>query len=137
MADEKKAPVAKEAAPKKAEAKASKKVEAKEEAKKVITFAKPIAHDYEVVRNPIITEKSMALLQNQNKVTIEVADDANKLEIKESFQRLYSVPVANVSILNQRAKEKSRGGRYKGAVSGYKKAIVTIAKGSAIDLFKE
>ena len=35
------------------------------------------------------------------------------------------------------AEETTRGGRYKGTISGYKKAIVTIAEGEAIDLFKE
>jgi large subunit ribosomal protein L23 len=78
----------------------------------------------------------MALLQNANKVTVKVAANANKTEIKESFQRLYQVKVVDVKIVNQRAKAKSRGGRYQGFVSGYKKAIVSIAKGSAIDLFK-
>jgi large subunit ribosomal protein L23 len=79
----------------------------------------------------------MALLQNANKVTVKVAANANKTDIKESFQRLYQVKVVDVKIINQRAKAKSRGGRYQGFVSGYKKAIVSIAEaGSAIDLFK-
>jgi large subunit ribosomal protein L23 len=108
---------------------------AKTEEKKVI-FAQPSKHDYDVIYDPHITEKSMALLQNANKVTVKVADTANKTEIKESFQRLYQVKVVDVKILNQRAKAKSRGGRYQGEVSGYKKAIVSIAKGNAVDLFK-
>jgi len=153
MADEKKEAVAEEvkaapvkkaakaAAPKKAEVKAdakpaAKKADDKAEAKKVV-FADPIEHDYEVILNPIITEKSMALIQNENKVTIKVAASANKLEIKESFQRLYKAAVADIKIINKLPKEKSRGGRYKGFVSGYKKAIVTLTKGTAIDLFKE
>ena len=78
----------------------------------------------------------MALLQNANKVTVKVSASANKTEIKESFQRLYQVKVVDVKIINARPKAKSRGGRYQGFVSGYKKAIVSIAKGSAIDLFK-
>ena len=81
-------------------------------------------------------EVDMALLQNANKVTVKVANDANKTEIKDSFQRLYQVKVVDVKIINARPKAKSRGGRYQGFVSGYKKAIVSIAKGSAIDLFK-
>ena len=108
----------------------------KVEEKKVI-FAAPTAHDYEVVFDPHITEKSMALLQNANKVTVKVAAKANKTDIKESFQRLYQSKVIDVKVSNQRAKEKSRGGRYKGSVSGYKKAIVTLAKGNAVDLFKQ
>jgi large subunit ribosomal protein L23 len=143
MADEKKVEAAatKEAAPKAAKAKkAPAKKEAveapKAEAKKV-SFAAPTAHDYEVVKDPRITEKSMAQLQNANKVTVKVADGANKIEIKESFQRLYGAKVLSVNIVNQRAKEKTRGGKYKGSVSGFKKAIVTLADGNAVDLFKE
>ena len=109
--------------------------EEKKEAK--ATFAKPIKHDYEVILEPLITEKSMALLQNGNKVTIKVAKGSNKTEIKESFQRLFQVAVADVKTVNVLAKSKSRGGRYQGTISGYKKAVVTLAKDGAVDLFKE
>ena len=145
MAEEKKETVeaapAKEAAPKAKKApkaeKAAKKdaAPAKVEEKKVV-FAAANKHDYDVVFDPHITEKSMALLQNANKVTVKVNASANKTEIKESFQRLYQVKVVDVKIINARPKAKSRGGRYQGFVSGYKKAVVSIAKGSAIDLFK-
>ena len=108
---------------------------AKEETKKV--FAAPNEHDYEVILEPIITEKSMALLQNDGKVTVKVATSSNKSEIKDSFQRLYQVAVEDVKVANVMAKEKSRGSRYKGRVSGYKKAIVTLKEGNAVDLFKE
>lgn len=138
MAEEKKveaAPKAEKAKPAPAKKEAVKEAP-KADAKKVV-FAAPTAHDYEVVKDPRITEKSMAQLQKSNKVTVKVADGANKLEIKESFQRLYGAKVTGVNIVNQRAKEKTRGGKYKGAVSGFKKAIVTLAEGNAIDLFKE
>lgn len=114
---------------------ATEKKETVAEAKK--TFAAPNHHDYAVVLTPVITEKSMALLQNENKVTIKVAASANKIEIKESFQRLYQVRVDDVKIINVLAKSTTRGGRYQGTISGYKKAIITIHEGEAIDLFKE
>lgn len=152
MAEEKKEAVAKKPAAKKAPAKKVEAVKAepvkeekapakkaepkKEEAKKVV-FAAPVAHDYEVILEPLITEKSMALLQNANKVTVKVGANANKTEIKEAFQRLYQVKIDDVKVLNQRAKEKSRGGRYQGSVSGYKKAVLTLHEGAALDLFKE
>ena len=94
-------------------------------------------HDYEVIIKPVITEKSMLLMQNQNKVTLEVKKDANKIEIKKAFENIFGVKVTTVAISNVPAKETTRGGRYKGTISGYKKAIVTIAEGEAIDLFKE
>lgn len=105
------------------------------EAKK--TFKAPMHHDYEVILEPVITEKSMALLQNENKITVRVASSANKVEIKESFQRLYQVTVDDVKVVNVLAKSTTRGGRYQGTISGYKKAILTIHEGEAIDLFKE
>lgn len=131
----KKAAPKKEAAPKAEAPKAEAKKEAPKAAKKPIAL--PNEHDYKVILEPVITEKSMALLQNENKVTVKVADWSNKDEIKLSFQRLYQVKVVDIKIVNVNAKEKSRGGRYKGFIGGYKKAIVTIAEGEAVDLFKE
>ncbi|MCQ2799583.1 MAG: 50S ribosomal protein L23 [Bacilli bacterium] len=101
------------------------------------TIALPVEHDYKVVLEPVITEKTMALLQNENKVTVKVGDFCNKDEIKASFERLYQVKVTDVKIINVAPKAKSRGGRYKGHIAGYKKAIVAIAEGEAVDLFKE
>lgn len=126
VAEEEKAPKAK---------KASKKVAKAEEVKKA--FAAPTHADYAIVLEPVITEKSMAFLQNENKITVKVAANANKTAIKESFQRLYQVRVDDVKVINVLAKSTSRGGRYKGHISGYKKAIITIHEGEAIDLFKE
>jgi len=114
---------------------AAKKKEVVAEEKK--SFPAPTDHDYEVILEPVITEKSMALLQNTNKITVKVAQGANKTEIKESFQRLFQVGVTDVKTVNVDAKAKSRGGRYPGHVPGFKKAVVSIAKDGAIDLFKE
>ena len=116
--------------------KASKKAAKKEEPKKA-SFPKPTVADFEVIDAPHITEKTMALMQNANKVTVKVAASANKIEIKNAFQRLFQVKVVDVKVLNQRAKSTTRGGRYAGKISGYKKAVVTIADGEALDLFKE
>ncbi len=109
----------------------------KEEAPKKASFAKPTAHDLDVIVAPLITEKTMALMQNANKVTVKVAAKSNKVEIKEAFQRIFQVKVTDVKVANQVSKSTTRGGRYKGTISGFKKAIVTIAEGEAIDLFKE
>ena len=133
MAEEKKVEAVEETA-KPAKKKATKKEEVKAAAH---TFAKATHHDFEVIVAPHITEKTMALMQNANKVTIKVAGKANKIEIKDAFQRIFQVKVTDVKVINQRAKETTRGSRYKGTISGYKKAVVTIAEGEAIDLFKE
>ena len=100
-------------------------------------FPKATEKDFSVIVKPLITEKSMSLMQNENKVTVKVLDSATKTEIKLAFQRLFQVKVIDVKVSNVRAKATTRGTRYKGSISGYKKAVVTIAEGEAIDLFKE
>ena len=133
MAEEEKKVEAKKKAPAK---KATKKVEEKKEAPKK-SFGKAPLHDYEVIIDPVITEKTMALMQNTNKVTVRVNAGANKTEIKLAFQRIFQVEVDSVKVINVLAKKKTRGGRYQGTVSGYKKAVVAIHEGEAIDLFRE
>lgn len=101
------------------------------------TFAAATAKDYTVILEPRVTEKSMSAMQNENKVTVKVLASANKTEIKLAFERIFKVTVTDVKVINVRAKETTRGTRYSGVISGYKKAIVTVADGEAIDLFKE
>lgn len=120
-----------------AEVKKTAKKATKKEEKVELRFAKPTFKDFEVILAPVITEKSMSLMQEQNKVTLKVANNTNKTEVKLAFERLYQVKVVDVKISNVISKTKTRGSRYQGVVGGYKKAIVTIAEGEAIDLFKE
>ena len=110
---------------------------AEKEAPKATSFPKPTERDFAVIVKPIITEKSMAEMQNSNKVTVKVAADANKTEVKLAFERIFQVKVTDVTISNVRSKVTTRGTRYTGKISGYKKAVVTVAEGEAIDLFKE
>ena len=100
-------------------------------------FPKATERDFNVILKPVITEKSMAKMQNENKVTMRVAPDTNKTEVKLAFERIFQVKVVDVRILNVKAKATTRGTRYHGHIQGYKKAIVTIAEGEAIDLFRE
>ena len=110
---------------------------AKKKAENSNRFPKATEKDFQVIVKPLITEKTMALMQNENKVTVKVLESANKTEIKLAFERIFQVKVTDVKVLNQRAKETTRGTRYKGSISGFKKAVVTVAEGEAIDLFKE
>ncbi|MFA6675680.1 MAG: 50S ribosomal protein L23 [Bacilli bacterium] len=109
----------------------------KAEAKASANFQKATEKDFVVILKPVVTEKSMALMQDQNKVTVKVLASANKTDIKLAFQRLFKVKVVDVKVSNVRSKTTTRGTRYTGAISGYKKAVVTIAEGEALDLFKE
>ena len=110
---------------------------AKKKAENTNRFPKATEKDFNVIVKPLITEKSMSLMQSENKVTVKVLDSANKTEIKLAFERIFQVKVTDVKVLNQRAKETTRGTRYQGRISGFKKAVVTVAEGEAIDLFKE
>ena len=109
----------------------------KTEAPAKASFQKPTERDFAVIVKPIITEKSMDGMQNGNKVTVKVAPDANKTEVKLAFQRIFQVKVVDVRIVNVKPTATTRGTRYHGTIQGYKKAIVTIASGEAIDLFRE
>ena len=100
-------------------------------------FPKATEKDFTVIVKPLITEQTMSLRQNENKVTVKVLESANKTEIKLAFERIFQVKVTDVKVLNQRAKDTTRGTRYAGRISGFKKAVVTVAEGEAIDLFKE
>ena len=61
----------------------------KAEAKSSNRFAKPTAKDFQVILEPRITEKSMDLMQNQNKITVKVLASANKTEIKLAVGRFF------------------------------------------------
>lgn len=125
---------------KKVETKTAKKAPAKKVVKADTTkkdVAKANIADFKVILNPVITEKSMASIQNTNQATFKVDPRANKTQVKIAFERLFKVKATHVSIVNVRAKETTRGGRYQGKIQGYKKAIITIKSGQAIDLFKE
>ena len=105
--------------------------------KKVAANKRATVHDFDVIVEPVITEKTMSLMQEQNKVTLRVSPKANRADIKKAFEKVFGVKVTQVNIVNVPAKETTRGGRYKGSISGFKKAVVTVKEGQAIDLFKE
>lgn len=110
---------------------------AKAEVKDSKKLSKATVSQYDLILKPIITEKSMSLMQEQNKVTIRVPAKANRAQVKKAFENAFGVKVEGVNIVNVLPKTTTRGGRYKGKISGYKKAVVTVAEGEALDLFKE
>ena len=59
-------------------------------------FPKATEKDFAVIVKPLITEKTMSLMQNENKVTVKVLDSANKTEIKLAFERIFQVKVVDV-----------------------------------------
>ena len=90
--------------------------------------------DYaDIIYSPVITEKSALKVQNDNVYTFKVAKSATKSEIKKAIERAFGVKVVSVNTLNTKAK-KRRVGRYAGKTKTYKKAIITLAKDSKIEL---
>ena len=87
---------------------------------------------YDVVRRPIITEKS-TLASEHNQVAFMVALDASKPEIKAAIEGLFGVKVKAVNTLRQQGKVKLFRGR-KGKRSDFKKAMVTLEEGQTIDV---
>lgn len=90
---------------------------------------------YDIIKEPIITEKSMQLKEQYNKYTFKVAPNANKIEIKNAVEALFNVKVLSVNTINVLPKNK-RVGQYAGKTSTYKKAICKLADGNKIDAFE-
>lgn len=90
----------------------------------------------DIIIRPIITEKSMRAMDEDNKVTFEVAKNTNKVQIKLAVEEIFNVKVEKVNIVNVKPKAK-RMGKYEGTTKAVKKAIVKIAKGQEINLFGE
>jgi len=87
---------------------------------------------YELVRAPVITEKSTSGSEH-NQVTFRVPLDATKPEIKAAVEGLFKVKVKAVNTLRVRGKVKRWRG-HSGRRSDYKKAIVSLAEGQSIDV---
>lgn len=87
----------------------------------------------DIIKVPIITEKSADLAQNKNTITFSVATDANKVQIKQAVEKIFNVKVESVNTVNVKPKKK-RVGRYTGKTNKVKKAIVKLREGSSIEL---
>ena len=90
---------------------------------------------YDVIRRPVITEKSTAASEH-NKVIFQVAPSATKLQIKAAVEELFNVRVAKVRTQNRKGKVKRDRRRRERPLSAWKKAIVTLHPDSpAIEFF--
>lgn len=87
----------------------------------------------DIVVRPIITEKTVAMQQNDNKVTFEVAKGSNKIEIRQAIEEIFNVKVEKINVINVLPRKK-RVGRYEGQTKAVRKAIVKLAEGSKIEV---
>ncbi|APG24193.1 MULTISPECIES: 50S ribosomal protein L23 [Syntrophotalea] len=89
---------------------------------------------HEILKRPLVTEKTVQREGEAQIVAFEVKRDANKVEIKKAVEQAFEVKVKNVNTVLVAGKVK-RLGRTFGKRSNWKKAYVTLAEGSSIDLF--
>lgn len=90
---------------------------------------------HNVIRKPLVTEKSNIGREEQNLVTLAVDPRANKHDVKRAVERFFGVTVLDVH--TQRMPHKSRRvGRYQGRKPEWKKAIVKLAEGQKIEFFE-
>jgi large subunit ribosomal protein L23 len=93
---------------------------------------------YDVLRRPVVTEKSNYLSGKLNQVVFEVASDATKQQVKDAIESVFDVTVVRVNVINVPPKRarRLRSRRILVRRSSYKKAIITLAPGQTISIFE-
>lgn len=93
---------------------------------------------YDILRRPIVTEKSNYQADDLNQYVFEVSMDATKQMVKDAVETVFDVDVVRVNIINVPAKRSRRwrNRRVKVRRSAYKKAIITLEPGESINVFE-
>lgn len=89
---------------------------------------------YDIIKRPVITEKTSIQKEDANQVTFEVDGRANRIEIRRAIEKIFNVRVADVRTMQVKGKVKQRG-RIVGKRKDWKKAIVKLMPGERIDFF--
>ena len=90
----------------------------------------------QIIRRPLVTEKSTILREKENVISFEVDPSANKIEVKRAVEALFKVKVEEVRIFNVRGKMK-RMGRWVGKRRDWRKAYVRLKEGEKAPEFVE
>ena len=93
-----------------------------------------MSNAYDIIIRPVMTEKTTGIMEDGNKVVFRVKRDATKPQIREAVEQLFGVKVRKVNTMIMPGHDK-RFGRYIGRTSAFKKAVVTLREGEALDLF--
>ncbi len=93
---------------------------------------------HEVLRRPLVTEKSSRQSGGLSQYSFEVASDATRTMVKDAVETMFDVSVAKVNILNTPSKRgrRAKSRRLLVRKSGFKKAIVTLAEGQTLEIFE-
>jgi large subunit ribosomal protein L23 len=90
---------------------------------------------YDVIKKPLVTEKTTLEKESRNVVAVVVNNDANKIQIKQAAEKLFKVEVSGVRTVNMAGKVK-RTGKNIGKRANWKKAYISLNVGSNIDFFE-
>ena len=90
---------------------------------------------HNIVKAPIVTEKSNIQKDEFNKVSFVVDKNANKVQVKNAVEYLFKVKVDKVQLMNVKGKVKNFG-RFHGKRPDWKKAIITLKEGEKIEIFE-
>jgi large subunit ribosomal protein L23 len=90
---------------------------------------------YDLIKRPVITEKTNIQKESYNQITFEIDRTANRVEIKKAVEDIFNVRVAVVRTMQVKGKTKQRG-RIIGKRRDWKKAIVKLMPGERIDFFE-
>ena len=90
---------------------------------------------YQILKKPLVTEKSTQMLAEGNWVSFRVHSEANKIQIKEAVEKVFSVKVTKVNTLIVPGKSR-RFGRAVGHTKSWKKAMLRLKEGDKIELFE-
>lgn len=93
---------------------------------------------YDVLRRPLVTEKTNYLVNSLHKYVFEVSNDATKTMVKDAVETIFDVKVLQVNIVNVPAKRsrRARSRRVEVRNSSYKKAVITLAAEDRIPIFE-
>jgi large subunit ribosomal protein L23 len=93
---------------------------------------------HEVLRRPLVTEKTSRQSGKLSQYSFEVARDATRTMVKDAVETMFDVEVVRVNVLNTPAKRgrRARSRRLLVRKSGFKKAIVTLAEGQTLEIFE-
>jgi large subunit ribosomal protein L23 len=90
--------------------------------------------DYSIIIRPLVTEQGIHFANTKNAYSFEVNKRANKVQIRNAVERLYSVKVTDVRTANVKGKPRRRGRNF-GTTKSWKKAVVVLHSDYHIDLF--
>ena len=90
---------------------------------------------FDIIRGPVVTEKTTLQKETNNQVTFKVNTNANRVEIKDAVEKNFNTKVKQVRTVQVKGKVKQRG-RITGRRKDWKKAIVTLMPGQRIDFFE-